>query len=44
MTTNIIKPSNAPAIPGLSFRHFMGESDYPKMVKVIEASAGADKI
>ena len=44
MTTNIIKLNNAPAITGLSFRHFLGESDYPKMVKVIEASAEADKI
>jgi GNAT superfamily N-acetyltransferase len=41
---NTIKLGNAPAIIGLSFRHFLGESDYPKMVKVIEASAEADKI
>src|SRR5512145_1418052 len=44
MTTNIIKPSHAPAITGLSFRHFLGESDYPKMLNVIEASAEADKL
>ena len=44
MTPNTIKLSNAPALTGLSFRHFMGESDYPKMVNVIEASAEADKL
>jgi len=44
MAENIIKLSNVPAITGLNFRHFLGESDYPKMVKVIEASAEADKI
>jgi len=44
MTTNTIKLSNAPAITGLSFRHFLGESDYPEMLKVVEASAEADKI
>jgi GNAT superfamily N-acetyltransferase len=44
MTTNIIKLSNAPALTGLSFRHFLGESDYPKMLKVVEASAEADQI
>jgi len=31
-------------VKGLSFRHFEGESDYPKMIKVIEASLDADKI
>ena len=41
---NTITIDNAPAVKGLSFRHFAGESDYPKMVKVIEASADADKI
>lgn len=44
MEPNTIKPSNAPALTGLSFRHFMGASDYPKMLNVIEASAEADKI
>ncbi|MBK8781830.1 MAG: GNAT family N-acetyltransferase [Anaerolineales bacterium] len=41
---NTITIDNASAVKGLSFRHFAGESDYPKMVKVIEASADADKI
>ena len=44
MTTNTIKLGNAPVIAGLNFRHFLGESDYPKMLKVVEASAEADKI
>ncbi len=35
---------DAPAVPGLRFRHFRGESDYPDMAAVIEASAGADGI
>ncbi len=35
---------NAPAIPGLSFRHFRGESDYPLMSAVVNASADADRI
>jgi len=44
MATNTITLNNPPAITGLSFRHFLGESDYPKMLKVVEASAEADKI
>lgn len=35
---------DAPAIEGLTFRHFRGAEDYPKMVAVILASAEADKI
>jgi mycothiol synthase len=34
--------SNAPDIPGLIFRHFQGDVDYPGMVAVIRASAEAD--
>jgi len=34
----------APDIPGLTFRHFRGERDYPRMVAAIAASAEADKI
>ena len=34
----------APAITGLSFRRFAGESDYPKMLAVIEASKHVDQI
>ncbi len=33
----------APNLPGLSFRRFRGESDYPLMVEVAEASREADK-
>ena len=39
-----IQIRNAPAIPNLTFRHFRGAEDYPKMVAVIAASAEADKI
>jgi mycothiol synthase len=35
---------DAPAIPGLTFRHFRGESDYAKMVAVIDGSKAADGI
>ncbi len=41
---NMINLDNAPAVKGLSFRHFEGERDYPKMIKVIEASVDADKL
>ena len=34
----------APAIPGLSFRGFVGETDFPKMLAVIEASKNVDQI
>jgi ribosomal protein S18 acetylase RimI-like enzyme len=36
--------TESPAIPGLAFRGFAGESDYPKMLAVIEASKHADKV
>ena len=36
--------ANAPAISGLSFRRFRGESDYPRMVAVLMSSTEADKI
>lgn len=35
---------DAPIIPGLLFRRFQGESDYPKMVAVITGSVKADQI
>ena len=35
---------DAPAIPGLTFRHFRGAEDYPLMIPVIEASRAADQI
>ena len=36
--------ANPPDIPGLSFRHFRGASDYPHMATIIAASAEADKL
>ncbi len=33
-----------PAIPGLSFRGFAGEGDYPKMLAVIEAGKHVDQV
>lgn len=42
--TDSIHIGDAPVIAGLSFRHFRGAEDYPKMVAVILASADADKI
>ena len=38
----MIEITNAPAIPGLLFRHFEGEGDYPKIARVITASENAD--
>ena len=43
-TNDQIHIVDAPAIPSLTFRHFRGAEDYPKMVAVISASAEADKI
>ncbi len=40
-TMPIVVP-DAPLIPGLAFRHFQGESDYPVMLAVINASKEAD--
>ena len=39
-----IQVKNAPAIAGLSFRGFAGESDYPKMLAVIEGSKHVDHL
>jgi len=44
MTNDSIEINAAPAIPGLSFRHFRGPSDYPKMAAAIAASSEADKV
>lgn len=41
---SMIQMKNAPAISGLSFRGFAGESDYPKMLAVIEGSKHVDQI
>jgi len=43
-TVQSIQVKNAPNIPGLSFRGFAGESDYPKMLAVIEGSKHVDHV
>ena len=40
----VLEVPDAPAIPGLTFRLFRGEKDYPAIVAVIEGSKGADQI
>jgi len=40
--TKIINLSDAPPIPGLTFRAFRGEEDYPHMLAVIEGSKDVD--
>ena len=37
-----IKLENMPDIKGLRFRGFMGETDYPHMVEIVEAHAKSD--
>lgn len=44
MTDDIIVIPDAPSIPGLAFRHFCGESDYPKIISVFEESKKVDQI
>jgi hypothetical protein len=44
LTTNLVHLSDAPAIPGLTFRLFRGESDYPVMLTVLRGSKEADQI
>lgn len=44
ITIDSIAVPDAPAIPGLRFRHFRGESDYPHIARLINASAQADHI
>jgi mycothiol synthase len=39
-----IKLHNAPQIPGLKFRGFRGDEDFPKMLAVIDGSKDADGI
>jgi mycothiol synthase len=41
---NTIIIPDAPAIPGLTFRHFRGEADYPAMLSVIEGCKKADGV
>jgi hypothetical protein len=44
MTSDTILLPDAPAIPGLRFRHFGGASDYPKMAEAIRAASEEDGI
>ena len=41
-TSDSIEIAGAPYLPGLHFRHFRGESDFPQMIKVIERAVEAD--
>jgi len=41
--SQFIIPPNAPDVPGLTFRPFRGESDYPQMLAVLEVCKVADK-
>lgn len=38
-----IKLAEMPAVPGLRFRRFQGESDYPLMVDVLESTREVDE-
>lgn len=40
----VILLPEAPQIDGLSFRHFQGKSDYPKMIDVLQESKDTDQI
>jgi mycothiol synthase len=44
MTHDLIEIAGAPAISGLSFRHFRGSSDFPEMAAALAASADADQV
>ena len=39
-----LAPGTAPAVPGLRFRHFRGDVDYPAMLRVYTAAHEADGI
>ena len=43
LTTSLIVLPEAPAIPGLAFRHFRGAADWPGIAAVINASLAADR-
>jgi GNAT superfamily N-acetyltransferase len=44
LTAYPISVEDAPEIPGLTFRSFQGEHDYPTMAEIINASAQVDKV
>ena len=39
-----LAPAGAPAVPGLRFRHFAGEGDFPAMLRVWSAAREADGV
>jgi mycothiol synthase len=43
-TSSTVTVPGAPAIPGLAFRRFRGEADYPAMVNILEACNAADRL
>ena len=44
LSTDIVTLTNAPSIPGLTFRRFRGEADYPHMAALINACKVADGV
>ena len=44
MPEDLIYLPDAPCIPGLSFRHLRGESDYAPMAAALNASSDADHV
>ncbi len=44
LSSDPIQAAVVPEIPGLRFRLFQGEPDYPGMLAVLLSSAAADKI
>ena len=44
LDTHILLVPDAPALPGLTFRRFRGESDFPKMITVIDGCKAVDKM
>ena len=44
MTADTLHLPDAPALPGLAFRRFRGEVDYPNMLAVLQGSKAADGI
>jgi mycothiol synthase len=41
---DLIEIANAPDVPGLRFRRFRGDSDFPRMAYVIAGASAADRI
>ena len=44
MIAELIVVPDAPVLPGLAFRRFQGEADYPKMLVVLRGSKEADQL